>query len=544
MSDSEDTNKNPGFDLDAMDLDFSEPLEKEKGSDETTDESGNRDLLISNLIKKMKKKGDFPSFSKQLIEINKILKATYASATDIADVIVKDYSLTNKLIKLVNSSFYGHFSNKKGITSVSQAMIIIGTDQVQKAAASLIHFEHLQSGSKKDELIDISISSFMSGLIAKELAKHKKIDKYLEEAFLCAMFHNLGQHLIVFYFYEKFEKITDLIKSGNLNKQAASKKILGVTYNEFAVGVGKSWGLPPYIIDCMRIPPTDEDSKVISTRRDFFLNTSFFSNELCRIAGLSSDLNENEEYENLVNLMSEKFELSKETIHSLLKSALIVITKHSKTLNINVKKSKLLTNISEIKNINNEDDNMKETNEENAKPETEKNKFDINKEIKKIRLQLNSEFELNNILTKIIEVMYNEYKYNRVFICIRDLESDLMVIRFGKGYDIDYLKKEFKFKLVENRETIFNLIFENKENAVINDVSNPKFSSLLPKWYKRIITMPSIVLYPIIVNNKAAGFFYADTNNTEILKKERQDPMRLLTNLSVNAIEQKISKMN
>lgn len=51
------------------------------------------------LLRRMRRNKDFPTFSKYLIEINQKLssKEKYLSAQDLANVILKDYALTNKL---------------------------------------------------------------------------------------------------------------------------------------------------------------------------------------------------------------------------------------------------------------------------------------------------------------------------------------------------------------------------------------------------------------------------------------------------------------
>lgn len=55
-------------------------------------------------------------------------------------MILKDLSLTAQVLKLVNSSIYRQFSDK-GISTLSEAMIILGTDEIRELAAGLKIFE-------------------------------------------------------------------------------------------------------------------------------------------------------------------------------------------------------------------------------------------------------------------------------------------------------------------------------------------------------------------------------------------------------------------
>ena len=97
------------------------------------------DGILNFLLRRMKHKSDFPAFSKSVMDINE--KATndpYASARDLANIILKDYSLTNKLLKLVNSAYYGGVG--KGVTSIHQAVVILGLEQVRMTAAAMLVF--------------------------------------------------------------------------------------------------------------------------------------------------------------------------------------------------------------------------------------------------------------------------------------------------------------------------------------------------------------------------------------------------------------------
>ena len=113
---------------------------------------------IDFLLRRMRHKSDFPTFSRYIMEINRKAssgKLNITSASQLANTIIKDYALTSKLLKLVNSAFFGHFSGR--VTTVSRAVVILGFEQIRTAAASLLLFEHLQNKSQSMELGDAAI---------------------------------------------------------------------------------------------------------------------------------------------------------------------------------------------------------------------------------------------------------------------------------------------------------------------------------------------------------------------------------------------------
>jgi len=173
----------------------------------------------------MRSKKNFPSFYQTFIEVNQTLDADYSSASEVANVILRDYSLTNKLLKLVNSSFYGNFRER--VSTVSQAVILLGLNQVKLAAAGLMFFENMKNSSHTTELKDACIRSFMSGLIAKEIAGLWDV-KDVEKTSICAMFHSLGQYIVLFYLQEEYEEIKALMASKNIDIQIASRSIFRI----------------------------------------------------------------------------------------------------------------------------------------------------------------------------------------------------------------------------------------------------------------------------------------------------------------------------
>ncbi|MCP4021463.1 MAG: HDOD domain-containing protein, partial [Desulfobacteraceae bacterium] len=125
-----------GIDLDRVDFSKRGRSTENQVQKRTLTQPSNYKALVRHILVMTKEHESFLTFSRQISEVNRILNVKYSSANDIADVVLRDVGLTSKLLKLVNSSFYSHFSNK-GVATVSEAMIILGTEEIKLAAASL-----------------------------------------------------------------------------------------------------------------------------------------------------------------------------------------------------------------------------------------------------------------------------------------------------------------------------------------------------------------------------------------------------------------------
>ena len=233
---------------------------------------------IDFLLRRMERTGDFPTISRTLSDINRLSgDDSDANADKLANVILRDFALTSKLLKLVNSAFYSTRSVE--VTSISEAVVFLGVEKVRMTANSLTFFGHMKGDSAV--LKDSMTKSFLSGLIARHLAHRQRLPD-VEEAFICGMCQNLGENLVIFYFADEFDDINELIRTKKLNKDAAARGVLGVGYPELGAAVAKTWNLPGSITESIRgIPPGPirEPEYPAEQLRDF----AVFANELCDI---------------------------------------------------------------------------------------------------------------------------------------------------------------------------------------------------------------------------------------------------------------------
>ena len=239
---------------------------------------------------------------------------------------------------MVNSASYGEF--KGGITSVSQAVVILGFEQVRMAAMSLMLFTQLQNKSSPVDLEDAVISSFVSAIIARDLAVTAKM-KEKEEAFICALFQNLGRILTIYYFPEEHGEIKDLVARRGLDDKGASRSILGISYDKLGVSVARAWKFPENIIYCMEGLREGKVEKADS-KLDRLRHLSTYANELCHICSNTMPSNNTIALETLAQRFESSFPISQAEVSALLDSAVAKVKNYSDFLGINVEKSGII----------------------------------------------------------------------------------------------------------------------------------------------------------------------------------------------------------
>jgi len=241
---------------------------------------GETHSTVEFLMRRMRHKGDLPAFSEHIVEINSKLSSltaiTFSSAGDLAKIILKDYSLTNKLLKVVNSALYVTLSGK--VATVSKAVLLLGFEKIRMIAATLMIFEHLQNKTQATELKEMAIGSFMSGMIAMDVADNMKLGGK-EEIFICAMLHSLGKMLAICYLPEEHAEIKKRMDQKGFDEAMASQSVMGVTYTGLGMDVSRSWNFPDKIVRSMEAPPAGVIAQP-RTENEVLRNLSNYSNDL------------------------------------------------------------------------------------------------------------------------------------------------------------------------------------------------------------------------------------------------------------------------
>lgn len=241
--------------------------------------TGTEHSTVQFLLRRMAHKREFPALSRNLVEINRLTgSGSNASAKRLAEVVMRDYAVSNKLLRLANSAYYANLSGS--VTKVSEAVTLLGFPRVRAIANSLMYAGALQSGDPGVELMDALIASFLSGLIARHLAQRAGL-RDIEDAFLCGMFRSLGKSLCICYLPDDYRDIVDLTRSGVSTAEAAGR-VLGIEFSALGIAVAQHWRFPEAIINTMH--PLILDAEAKRPDRDTLLHAAVaFAHELCEL---------------------------------------------------------------------------------------------------------------------------------------------------------------------------------------------------------------------------------------------------------------------
>jgi hypothetical protein len=144
----------------------------------------------------------------------------------------------------------------------------------------------MKSRKKANELLKVTTQSILSGELARLLAEHARMNAH-EEAFLCASFRYLGRQLVLYYLPEVHDEIVARASSAHIGEARAASTVLGQTYEDIGLEVGKKWGLAETVLAGMIPIPRRVDPPKTEIQRLALLAT--YSTEILEAMQQSAD---------------------------------------------------------------------------------------------------------------------------------------------------------------------------------------------------------------------------------------------------------------
>lgn len=172
-----------------------------------------------------------------------------ASTAKIAELIYRDPALSAKLLKTVNSPYYG-FSQR--IKTVTQAAVLLGIVAVRNIALSISVLDRFQTGKTlKNYLPRFLEHSLSSGVAARLLSQ--EIDFPLpEEAFMAGLLHDIGILALFECLPDEYPKVLRAAAKQKIPLLEAEASLLGIHHARAGEILSRSWGLPASLAGAIR----------------------------------------------------------------------------------------------------------------------------------------------------------------------------------------------------------------------------------------------------------------------------------------------------
>ncbi len=199
--------------------------------------------IVDNAVKEISHIATLPEVTVKIIEL---VEDPNSTAQDLHKIISNDPALCSRILKVVNSAFYGLPGQ---IGSINRAIVLLGLNAVKNIAIAASLSKLYRGGQLAPEFSakDLWVHSISTAAAAKLIADAMKLG-LPDEAFLAGLIHDIG--LIVEMQHDR-QKLIDVVgrlevKGGvpTHDMLAVEEEIFGATHQDFGHALCERWKFP------------------------------------------------------------------------------------------------------------------------------------------------------------------------------------------------------------------------------------------------------------------------------------------------------------
>lgn len=191
-----------------------------------------------------------PTLPAVLTLLSRRMEDPNTSSEDLAQVIVQDQAIASKVLKLVNSPFYG-FSGR--IQSISQGIVMLGFNAVKNLVLSTSVIDAFR-GAASGELFRMDtlwVHSASVASAAKLLAERTRACDP-EDAFVGGLLHDIGKVLLWTAEPRLFNGCLQIVVEKRIPLAEIEAKTLGFPDQELAAILAEKWKFPEALVYALR----------------------------------------------------------------------------------------------------------------------------------------------------------------------------------------------------------------------------------------------------------------------------------------------------
>jgi len=167
-----------------------------------------------------------------------------SSASDLNEIISKDPSLSSRILKLANSAYYGF---PKSVTSLTQAVVILGFKTVKNLALSVMTYDKLFKNPRMGEKLKTLWFHAVNTAVVSEIVAETVGYPSKEDLFICGLLHDVGKNVLAMISPETVETILELSKKYRLPFYEVETKLEVPNHQNFGNVLCRKWNLPDVI---------------------------------------------------------------------------------------------------------------------------------------------------------------------------------------------------------------------------------------------------------------------------------------------------------
>lgn len=207
------------------------------------------DVLESNLAldKIISTIGDLPATPAIIASLMSLTSNVNSDIEKITKNLLADQSLTARVLKLANSSFYGR---AKAVATLQEAIILLGFNTLRSLVLATSTHRMYQNGQSDDVQDKLWEHSLATAIASRMLAKKCGFD-HSEEAFIAGLLHDIGKLVLTQKISDDYKEIIEKVEAEHTKFIDAEDEKFGFNHTDVALLLLHKWSFPAEIVNAV-----------------------------------------------------------------------------------------------------------------------------------------------------------------------------------------------------------------------------------------------------------------------------------------------------
>jgi two-component system, cell cycle response regulator len=193
------------------------------------------------LVQKIRQCPSLPSLPAIALQVVELAQKDAEDMAEIARVISRDAALSSRLLRTVNSSFYGR---AQSVSTISQALVILGLESVKTLVLGFSLVGNL-SAPRGFKYVDYWRRSLYAATAARTIAGRLKVVQQ-EECFLVGLLMDIGMLVLDQVLGVDYGPVIERARTHE-RLSAVERSDLGLTHADATGILAQHWKLPPLL---------------------------------------------------------------------------------------------------------------------------------------------------------------------------------------------------------------------------------------------------------------------------------------------------------
>lgn len=471
---------------------------------------------LQNIHRNLGKLGDMPVFSATVNRIQQISASEESDAMALAMAVMKDASLSARLLKLANSPTYKR--GQGNITVVSRAVVLLGFNQIKNICLTLKLIESFHNNNPEIDMPGMMMEAFLGATIAKELALQSRKNTDAEEVYIGALLYGLGEIVVACTLPKEYSQMQQMRQRGDKSWPSIQLEVLGISLSKLGKELAVGWGYPQQVVASMgEVDPENLDPKA-----ELHEQLPALSHQLLQQLYGKDEHNE-KPFGYVIDAISELTNMQIDDIGELTLQCFRQVSKVGRDYGL--RSASLVPSFAESGDPGKDELTRKlaflahSEAEQNGTPlSAPVAKGPSEDEIKQLRLEymheltelISSEGKVHEVLKLAVEAIRMCTEMDRSMLCLLNRPKTHLSVKMIEGEGIEKLQTYFEREKNNKADDLFFRVLSKQVTLLVNDLDEAGWRDRLPPDFVKIVDCQGFVLMPLTMGKRVIGMLYAD----------------------------------